>query len=120
MNMKNYVAVVSLSVLYFLFCFLREQAPFFFLVGVPIIVGIAGYKLIDGDALVKRTFAGIIPVLALVWIFLFLDVRSFAGIAVLHGILIGLIVVQFWELVESCFHLIKKYKQKQRGDRPRI
>ena len=112
--MKNYVVIAGLSLLYFVFCFLREEAPFFFLAGVPIIIGIAGYKLVDGEPLVKRTFAGLVPILALAWIFFFLDVGNFAGIAILHAMLIGLIVVQVWELLESCFRLIKKQLSKAR------
>ncbi len=106
--MKNFVVIVGLSILYFVFCFLREQAPFFFLVVTPIIIGIAGYELIKGQPLIKRILAGIIPMIALVWMLIFLDVEKIFRVAIIHAMVIGLIVVQVWEIFRGCLSMAKR------------
>ncbi len=86
----------------------------FFLAGVPIIIGVVGYKLIDGEPIVKRALVGLVPMFALVWVLLFLDIEDFWGVAMLHAMLIGLIVIQAWEIIEGCFRFIKKRLIKSR------
>lgn len=111
--MKNFLVLFSLSFFYFLSCFFKDEAPAFFLAGVPLIIGIGGYQLIDGEPFLKRTFAALIPIFALIWTFFFLDINKFVGVALMHSMLIGLIIVQVWEFFESGFRFMyKRYKNK--------
>lgn len=106
--MKNCVTIAALSIVYFLSLLCEEEFPFFVLVGVPIIVGVLGYKLVEGRPLIKRLLASLIPVLSLPGIAVFLELEVYASVVLVHAFLIGLIIVQLWEALEGGYSLIKK------------
>lgn len=118
MIINNYITAIILSFFYFLSLFLREYSLIYFFVGMPILFVILGYNLINGKAIIKRIFTGLIPVLALAWIFLFLELENFVGIFVWHLTLMS-IFVGFYEVIEDVIQLLikllKKIKKKIKG-----
>jgi len=111
--MKNFIVIIGLSIIYFMFCLIKEKASFFFLIGVPIIIGSSGYMLVDGKPILKKALAGFIPIFSLIWIFLLLKVEDFLGIVMLHAISIGLIVAQLWDIFDACFQFIRNRISKK-------
>ena len=106
MNIRNIVTVFSLSIVYFLSLFLRDYSPLFVLVGLPIVVGLLGYNIIVGKPIVKRALPGLVPVFSLVWVFFFLELEEYVGLALGHCIIISSLVVQIWEVCDDCFKVV--------------
>jgi hypothetical protein len=108
--MRNILILAGLSFIYFIFLQLRSFNPFLFVTAAPIVIGILGYSLTKETSVVKRFLAASIPWLSLVWVFIFSDIENQVGIVLFHSFIIGMLIVQLWEIIESCFVFFKKSK----------
>ena len=81
-----------------------------FLVGAPLVIGILGYEVARGPSLVRRVVPSLVPIVA--WPFAYaLSSQSVHWMYfVLHSMAVGIVVVQFWELMLWLHRLVGREK----------